>query len=268
MNSFFWPTLALAAAIFLLGHTLHRGKQSPAIRAVLWILALVAALPGFFFALYYTKLLGEPLWLYRFRALPGSELAAAGLGLLAGMLQAGRNHAPRLKKLTGAVGVPLIFGFALCLPYLKPLLRPLHLPDGPNDLSEGVCRQSTPSTCGPASAVTLAHQAGIEINEHELAQASFASAGGTENWYLVRALRKRGLRPEFLKLEKNPGRLPCPAIAGVRLKYATGTGHFIPILSETNGQYEIGDPMRGRETMSLSQLHELYDFTGFFLIVK
>ena len=52
------------------------------------------------------------------------------------------------------------------------------------------------------------------------------------------------------------------------MKYATGTGHFIPILGETNGLYEIGDPMRGKESLSLTELRELYDFTGFFLLIK
>lgn len=268
MNPLFWPTLALGVFCFWLAQRACVAAGTGPTRLLIWAIALVAAAPGITFALYYSKLLGEPLWLYRFRAIPGTELTAAGLGLLAGLLQAERNHSPSFKKLTSAIGIPLLFGFALCLPHLKPLLRPLQLTDSPNDLSEGVCRQSTPSTCGPASAVTLAHQAGIELNEHELARASFASAGGTENWYLVRALRARGLQPEFMRIEANPNQLPYPAIAGVRLKYATGTGHFIPILGETNGQYQIGDPMRGAETMTIARLRELYDFTGFFLIVK
>lgn len=268
MNPFFWPTLALAVILFWLGQRLFERTRNRTARAALWILAVGAALPGFVFAIYYTKLLGEPLWLYRFRAIPGSELSAAGLGLLTGFLQASRSHSQRFKRLTSAVGIPVILGFVLCAPYLKPLLRPLLLTNSPNDLSEGVCRQSTPSTCGPASAVTLAHRTGIELNEHDLARASFTSAGGTENWYLVRALRARGLQPEFMRLEANPASLPSPAIAGVKLKYATGTGHFIPILGETNGQYQIGDPMRGLETMTLQRLCELYDFTGFFILIK
>lgn len=266
MNSLFWPTLALGALIYWAGQAWYRRTTNA--RSTAWCIGILAAIPGLLFALYYTKLFGEPLWLYRYRAIPGSELSAAGLGLLAGMLQAGRDQSARLRKLTSAFGIPVILGFAVCLPYLKPLLRPLHLPDSPNELTEGVCLQSTPSTCGPASAVTLAHQAGIELDEHELARAAFTSAGGTENWYLVRALRARGLQAEFALLKPNPNQLPCSAIAGVRLNYAAGTGHFVPILGQTNGLYIVGDPMRGRETLSLARLRELYDFTGFFLIIK
>jgi hypothetical protein len=266
MNPLFWPTLVLGALCFWLGMQAHR--RLPGIHALLWAASITAALPGILFAAYYIKVLGEPLWLYRFRAIPGSELSAAGLGLLGGMLQASRPSWHRLKRATSALGIPMLFAFVLSAPHLKPVFRPLALPDSPNPLNDGVCRQSTPSTCGPASAVTLAHQAGVEINEHELAHACFTSAGGTENWYLVRALRIRGLQPEFTKLEANPNPLPYPAIAGVRLKYASGTGHFIPILGETNGLYQVGDPMRGLETKTIAQLRDLYDFTGFFLIVK
>jgi hypothetical protein len=266
VNPFFWPTLIFGALCFWLG--MQANRRLPEKRALVWSICILAALPGILFAVYYLKVLSEPLWLYRFRAMAGSELSAAGLGLLGGMLQASRPSWPRMRKLTSAFGIPILFTFALCAPYLKPLLRPLHLPAMTNEATDGVCRQSTPSTCGPASAVTLARLAGVELDEHELARASFTSAGGTENWYLVRALRARGLQPEFMRLEANPNQLPYPAIAGVRLKYATGTGHFIPILEETNGQYQIGDPMRGPETMTLARLRELYDFTGFFLIVK
>ena len=266
MNPLFWPTLGLGGLGFWLGKRWH--ERAPQTRLIAWCVSLLAALPGILIALYYVKLLGEPLWLYRFRAIPGSEFSASGLGLLAGMLQASRSTWPRLNKATSALGIPVLFAFLLCMPHLKPVVRPLNLPDSPNPPTDGICRQSTPSTCGPASAVTLAHQAGVVLGEHDLARACYTSAGGTENWYLVRALRARGLHPEFAQLPANPDQLHFPAIAGVRLKYATGTGHFIPILGKSNGLYQIGDPMRGAETMTLAQLRERYHFTGFFLIVK
>lgn len=266
MNPFFWPTLALGVLCFWLGHRLQSRAQSIQVRAIPWTFAISAALPGIIFAAYYTKLLGEPLWLYRFRALPGSELTAAGLGLLAGMIQACRTTSPTLKKLTSAIGVPLIAAFVLCAPYLKPMLRPLRLPDSANQPTDGVCRQSTPSTCGPASAVTLAKLAGVDLDEHQLARECFTSERGTENWYLARALRQHGLKAEFLELSPDTAELPNPAIAGAVLSY--GTGHFIPILGKEGTNYIVGDPMQGREVKSLADLHAEYHFTGFFLIVK
>lgn len=266
MSPIFWPTLALGVLCFWLGHRLQSRAQSFQIRAIEWTFAICAAMPGIMFATYYTKLLGEPLWLYRFRALPGSELAAAGLGLLAGMIQAFRTTSPTLKKLTSVIGVPLIFTFVLCTPYLKPMLRPLRLPDSANQPTDGVCRQSTPSTCGPASAVTLAKLAGVDLDEHQLARECFTSERGTENWYLARALRRHGLKAEFLELSPDSTELPYPAIAGVILSY--GTGHFVPIIGKEGTNYIVGDPMQGREVKSLTELRAEYRFTGFFLIVK
>lgn len=264
MNPFFWPTLILSVLCFWLA--MHWHRRATATRGLAWGVCLAASLPGILFVLYYTKLLGEPLWLYRFRTLPGSELTAAGIGLLAGLIQASRNDSPRFKRFTSSLGIPVFFAFMLSAPYLKPLLRPLRLPDSPNAATDGVCRQSTPSTCGPASAVTLAKQAGIELDEHQLARECFTSERGTENWYLARALQRHGLKAQFVKLPPDADELPHPAIAGVVLSH--GTGHFIPILGRDGTNYIIGDPMQGREVKSLAELRAEYRFTGFFLIVK
>jgi len=264
MNPLFWPTLALGALCFWSGSQWHR--RAIADRSYAWGICLLASMPGILFALYYTKLPGEPLWLYRFRTVPGTELTAAGVGLLAGMIQASRTNSPRLKKLTSAFGIPVLFALILSAPHLKPLLRPLRLPASPNPMTDGVCRQSTPSTCGPASAVTLAKLAGVELDEHQLARECFTSERGTENWYLARALRRHGLKTEFMETSADTGELPHPAIAGVVLSY--GTGHFIPVLGKDGANYIIGDPMQGREIKSLAELRSEYRFTGFFLLVK
>lgn len=266
MNPFFWPTLLLGVILFWIGWRYGLRPSRPAGRAGLWILAVVLALPGFFFSFYYTHLLGEPLWLYRFRALPGSELAAAGMGLLAGLLHRLRDVQPTMQKLTSRVGIPFLFTFLLCAPYLKPIFRPVQLPEIPNGWSEAVCRQSTPSTCGPASAASLARLAGVNVEEYTLARESFTSASGTENWYLARALRRHGLSVEFARMNPDSNDLPFPAIAGVRLTY--GTGHFIPILGAQGTNYVIGDPLVGRETKSPDALREEYRFTGFCMLVK
>jgi hypothetical protein len=264
MNPLFWPTLILGALCFWLGMQLYR--RAPTTRGLAWGVSLLASVPGILFVVYYTKLLGEPLWLYRFRAIPGSELSAAGLGLLGGMIQGSRANSPRFKKLTSVFGLPVLFAFLLIAPHLKPLLRPLRLPVSPNAATDGVCLQSTPSTCGPASAVTLAKLGGVELDEHQLARECFTSERGTENWYLARALQRHGLKTEFKELPPDMKELPYPAVAGVVLSH--GTGHFIPILGKEGTNYIVGDPMQGREVKSLDELRAEYRFTGFFLIVK
>lgn len=266
MNPFFWPTLAASAVLFWAGYRLVRAARAPSHIALLWITALVFALPGMLFTCYYTGWLGEPLWLYRFRTIPGSEISAAGLGLLAGVLEGTRESWLRFKRLTSRLGVPVVFAIVLFVPYLKPLARPLQLPNSPKGWVNGVCLQSTISTCGPASAAILTRLAGKTVEEYDLARECFTSGKGTENWYLARALKRHGMQVEFQKTATNTDELPYPAIAGVKLTY--GSGHFIPILGKEGANYIVGDPMVGSEVKSLAELRQEYQFTGFFLIVK
>jgi hypothetical protein len=266
MNPMLWPTLIVGALLFWSGRRLYSAPRNRGQRVFLWLAATALSLPGIAFALYYTKVLGEPLWLYRFRALPGSELAAAGAGMFAGLAEAARAASLRTRKLISHYGIPTLLLLTISLPHLKPLLRPLRLPGNGVAWDDGVCRQSTPSTCGPASVATLARLAKVDIDERRLARECFTSRGGTENWYLARALRKRGFKVQFFDHAPIPSELPCPAIAGVKLEY--GIGHFIPILARNGTNYVVGDPMIGREEKSFADLNRDYVFTGFFLTVE
>ena len=266
MNPFFWPTAAVSVTLFWLAFRLNRATRSPGHTVSLWASALVLAVPGILFASYYTGWWGEPLWFYRFRTVPGSEISAGGMGLLAGVIQSSRESWPRFRRFTSRLGMPTLLAVLVFAPYLKPLARPLQLPESSRGWVNNVCIQSTASTCGPASAATLARAAGKNIEEYDLARESFTSGKGTENWYLARTLKRHGLQVAFLKTAPDAAELPYPAIAGVRL--VQGSGHFIPIIGKEGDSYIIGDPMVGPEVKSLAELREEYQFTGFFLIVK
>jgi len=266
MNLLFWPTALGAGLSFWIGLRTERATRSRAIRW--WLLAsyAVAATPGAVFALHYTKLLGEPLWLYELRATPRSELAATGVGLFAGYLQGLRPQYPLLLRQLRRFTIPVLLAVVIAAPYLKPILFPLNRTQLQSRWDNGVCLQSTPSSCGPASAATLARLAGKPAEEGELARESLTYAGGTENWYLARTLRKRGLTVSFMKLPLDVSELPSPAIAGVKLPQ--GSGHFIAILGRDGTNYVVGDPLVGHEVSSLDALRSSYKFTGFFLVVK
>jgi hypothetical protein len=266
MNPMLWPTLMLGALLFWVGRRLYAAPRNRGQKVLFWLAAIALSAPGIAFALYYTKMMGEPLWLYRFRALPGSELAAAGVGMIAGLAEATRAASLRMRKFAGRYGIPVLLLLTISLPHLKPVLRPLRLPENGVAWDDGVCRQSTPSTCGPASVATLARLAKVDIDERSLARECFTSGGGTENWYLARALRKHGFKVQFFDHAPVPNELPCPAIAGVKLEF--GLGHFIPILGRTGTNYVIGDPMIGREEKSFADLNKDYVFTGFFLTIE
>ena len=266
MNHVLWPTALLTAALFWIGSRVESKVNSRPLRLVLIVVATVLALSGLLFAAYYTKLLGEPIWLYRFRAAAATELTAAGLGLLAGFVHQARHKHPFLKRQLRSLTVPAILVVVIGAPYIKPLIRPLKKNQLIEQWKDGVCLQSTPSTCGPASAATIVSSLGKSVTAAELATESLTYAGGTENWYLVRALRKRGFTVEFRPTAPDSAEFPASAIAGVKLQQ--GTGHFIALISNTDSNYSGSDPLTGRFNATLAELKANYEFTGFFLVIR
>ena len=259
-------TVALGFAGYFLGLYCARKSMTRLSTLLTVFLALALAVPAIVYDLYYAKVLGEAIWLYRIRALPGSELLAAPAGLLAGWAQQRMVPHLRLSSFGERFLVLVVFGFAISLPYLKPLLRPLRS-DSLRERWQGeACLQSTPSTCGPAAAATIVRRLGGHLSEGELAREAFSCRSGTENWYLARALRRHGFDSDFVL--GDPSMAALPAIAGVRLKSLGNAGHFIALLERHGDEFVIADPMEGLSTNTIAGLDGSYEFTGFFLPIR
>lgn len=202
------------------------------------------------------------MWFYQFRSWTLSELSAAGSGLLAGLIQAWISG----KGLRLRTVMPVLLVAGLLVPYMKPMVAPLELASFTAECRDGVCLQSTPSTCGPASVASILRKFDVKESEETLAREAFTSASGTEVWYLARAIRRRGLSVRYVVADTPVTSLPYPSLAGVTLP--GGIGHFISVLDETDSTYILGDPVYGRLTVSKSQPSESYNFTGFFMVVE
>lgn len=264
MNWFSIPTLLLGLVAYFLGQRWLRCVSSVKTTSLYLCVALILALPAFFYAAYYSRLLGEPVWLYRLRTIPSSELLAGFAGFAAAWLQIRFVPPLKLSPIGSRLLVPVILIFIIALPYLKPICRPLRTSKLQDRWEDGVCMQSSFSTCGPASAATVLRYLGVNVSERELAQESFTCASGTENWYLARALRRRGFTTAF-KLDENLKSLP--AIAGVRMKSTDNSGHFIAVLERQGNRFVIGDPMEGRSIHTFDELRDKYEFTGFVMMI-
>jgi hypothetical protein len=268
MNWLLIPTLLLSGILFGVGARLGKRRLRGGGLLALCGLGAIVALPGVLFAAYYLKGLGEPVWLYRFRSVPGAELAASGAGFLAGLLHGRLSGGERFRRIVGRWFFPGVLAVGLVLPYLKPVLRPPRSSQFQDRWVDDVCLQTSESSCGPACVATLLRRFGKHVTEAQIAKECFTSGNGTENWYLARAFRKRGLAVQLLR-ESDPSKpWPFPAIAGVRLRSSGNTGHFITILDRTGDNYVVGDPLEGKVVQSQSQLRETYEFTGFFMVVK
>ncbi len=251
--------LAFALTLVVFG-AIHRVAKHWPLRRRWWlaVVAAVAAIPGASFAVYYTHLLPEMAWYYQLRSLPGSELLLLFIGLAGGLVASLLPRCVLILPLFGVVALAIA-------PVLKPFLAPLDAASLHERWKKDVCQQSSASTCGPASAATILRQLGVQATEAELAAAAHSYAGGTEAWYLARALRSRGLDARFDFASDFAPDGGLPAIVGVRFGV---TGHFIAVLGRDGERFVIGDPLIGRESLTREQLDHRYTFTGFHLRIS
>jgi hypothetical protein len=248
------PTFLIAGALFYGGYRLH-----PMRPRLIFVLGTALALPCVLAVLFYTHLFDRAAWFYEARTLSLSELTFSGIGLLGGAVyrwldpENWREH----------IFEVIITACFLLIPFVKPLSAPLDTSLLRDRCEGAVCLQSSPSTCGPASAATILHSFGDPVSEKELAQESFTYIGGTEAWNLARAIQKHGHATKFVFRDDS---LPSPAIAGVVLP--GGMGHFIAVLDVSPSSVTIVDPAAGKITMGPQELRKNYRFTGFFLTVS
>lgn len=227
-------------------------------RILLSVLALIAAIPGASFTMYYTHILPEPSWYYQFRTIAGTEFFAVFLGVAGGLVA---TLFPRMLLVLPLLGVA---AFSIA-PIIKPFIGPIPAGALQDEWDGDVCLQSAPSTCGAASIATILKQFRVDVTESELAADAHSYAGGTEAWYLARAARSRGFEVYFVFKRGFTPEDGLPAVVGVRLG---SVGHFIPILGQEGDQFIVGDPLHGRELLSRNELEQRYDFTGFHMRIK
>ena len=227
-------------------------------RLPLAVVSVLLAIPGASFAAYYAHALPEPSWYYEFRSWRGTESLLILLGVAGGVVA---SLLPRRLLILPVFGTA---AFAVA-PVLKPFVRPIPQETLSDRWDAGICLQSTPSTCGAASVATILSYCGVRVGEKELAQEAHSYAGGTEAWYLARAVRNRGCDARFRFSSGFDPEIPFPAVAGVRLD---SVGHFIAILSRAGDRFQIGDPLAGREDLTRNELVDRYVFTGFYMAIS
>ena len=264
VNPLIKPTFALAGALFLIGWLLAprlRGR----LKLVFIAMGVITALPPAMYLLFYLHDFGEPIFYYRFRAAPYTEICSAGAALLAGQLFGIRFRANPHRIINFSVLYPILVLLLLPVPFIKPMVLPLNYNRIRHVWKDDVCLQTTPATCGPCGAATIMRHFGMSATEKEIARAASSYAFGTENWYIVRYLKRRGLKADYVKTNSNPKSIPYPSIAGVR---GLGYGHFIVVLDKTSRGYVIADSLVGKFLLPDVKIFENYTFTGFFIRVE
>jgi predicted double-glycine peptidase len=131
---------------------------------------------------------------------------------------------------------------------------------------DGVCRQGTDYTCGPAAAVTALKCLKVPAEEGQLAIASHTSSyGGTPGDSLALAIRdlygREGVVCDY-RLFKSVSEMKeiCPVIAQVKFRFLID--HFVAVLQVTDKYVIVGDPLFGRYKHSRRDFESIWRYSG------
>jgi len=156
------------------------------------------------------------------------------------------------------------------LPFLVPALirdrlSSLRTRFDPN----GVCRQTTDYTCGPAAAVTALRQLGLAADEGEIAVLSYSNpVTGTLPTFLCSALNNRysaaGLKCQYRRFD-SINQLRDGGVTLVVVKKTFLLDHCLAVLEVSDNMITTADPVTGTKLMPREQFEKIWRFAGIVL---
>jgi len=160
----------------------------------------------------------------------------------------------RLKRAREKLAVAAVTAYLIAVYALAPLSVPLLYQDDYARLRttfdrQGVCRQTTGYTCGPAAAVSALRALGLHGNEGELALlAHTIPASGTQGDLLSDALRRRyasqGLACAYRCFD-TLAELTANGVSLAEFQYSAFDGHWVAVLGVENDKVVVADPSSG-----------------------
>ena len=233
-------------------------------RAVLVIIGLAAAVPTVLFASNYVLYVPYAKWFCEMHAAPGME-AASGLvaGILGIMYASAKLRPSRLNAPVLAVCTVLALGL-LVTPFVKQMLWSADYAGLQDKWQDGICLQTSSHTCVPACTATVVRILGGNLTESQIAREAGTTKTGTEVWYLMRALRRRGYEPEFRHVYTTQD-APVPSILGVHIG---DIGHVVVLLSKNKHGVIVGEPLKGRRHYSWSVFKNHYKPDGTCITIR
>jgi len=156
------------------------------------------------------------------------------------------------------------------LPFLVPALIRDRLANLTTKLdSDGVCRQTTDYTCGPAAAVTALGKLGLSGDEGELAVLSYSSpVTGTLPACLSSALQSRyaadGLKCSYRHFDSIE-QLRNAGLTLAVVRDAFLLDHCIAVLDVSEDAVTVADPVTGTRLVPHRQFEQIWRFCGIVL---
>ena len=135
--------------------------------------------------------------------------------------------------------------------------------------ANGICRQTTDYTCGPAAAVTALGRLGLAAEEGELAVLSYSSPiTGTLPACLSSALQNRyradGLRCRYRRFD-SVYQLRTAGVTLAVVKEAFFKDHCLTVLHVSEEAVTVADPVTGVRLMPHRQFEKIWRFAGIVL---
>ncbi len=245
----------------------HFYKKIPRILLILLgVLSFSMTMLWLLIDFYYFHWYDDWAWLLEIRSWRGIEGTIIFIGIFCAILQQNISRKIQFKdSFSRHNGIALLLVMVI-VPYIKPIFYTVE-PRWSEKWVQGVCLQTTPYTCGPASTATILNYYGIRKTEHEISHATYFTKHGTEPWYLARYIRSCGLDASFVPVPSRPADPPVPCIVGVRSGGKKGKGHFIAILGKTPNTFFVADPANGLNELMKDDLFNIYYFVGFVIHV-
>jgi len=178
---------------------------------------------------------------------------------------------PRLpRKWEKVVVCILMIGFVTwssILPFLVPALIKDRLTSLTTRLDKnGICRQTTNYTCGPAAAVTALGKLGLSADEGEIAILSHTSPfAGTLPALLCSALQNRysaeGLKCKYRRFDSIE-QLKKAGVTLAVVRDAFLVDHCLVVLEVLDNAVTVADPVTGVELIPYEKFKKIWRFSG------
>jgi hypothetical protein len=168
---------------------------------------------------------------------------------------------------------PLALVAVLCTsvwPFLAPAFNRGYLSRLQTQVdSDGVCRQSTDYTCGPAAAVTALRRLGLPAEEGQIALwAHTSSAIGTPPDVLAQELQAHSARDGLTaecRAFRNLADLRAAGLTLAPVKFSLMLDHFVTVLQVNDQTVIVGDPLNGRVVLSREEFLKKWEYVGVVL---
>ena len=199
----------------------------------------------------------------------GPEWARAGLGAFLPATLIPRL--PRTRDRTALAGLSLFMLLAVSIwPAAAPGLNRGTLAQLATEIdADGICRQRTTYTCGPAASVTALRRLGLDAHEGPLAIACRTTeATGTPPYRLAETLdrlyRQQGVQATFRHFPTSES-LPRDGATIALMKFGLLLDHYVAILEATPARVVVGDPLLGRRELTPAEFDREWRHVGIVL---